>query len=86
MPKNAAMNENDTPCTMGNREPKVVCSSVATPLHSITDEISKLVCSSDIPIAGPNSRGTDTVEPNIVNTCCAASTTARGQGGRSSTP
>ena len=32
------------------------------------------------------SNGTATVEPNIVNTCCSASTTARPAGGRSSNP
>jgi hypothetical protein len=66
-------------------EPKVACTSVATPLHSMTEEISVAMlrawasaCAAWIAgsapastghSAGPNSSGIATVEPNMVKTC-----------------
>jgi hypothetical protein len=85
IPKNAVMKENDTPWIIGSREPKVTCTSVATPLHSMTEEISVAMlrawasaCAAWIAgsapastghNAGPNSSGIATVEPNMVKTC-----------------
>ena len=102
MAKNAAMNENEMPWMIGSREPQVLCSNVATPLHNITDEINKAVLVSCRFVScvrtasgrsagtgqstGPKISGTATVEPNIVSTCCRLSPTARTGGGRSSRP
>ncbi len=86
MRKKAPRNEKDTPCTIGRRDPIVVCNSVATPEQSMTAEINRAISAGLIPIAGPNNRGTLTVAPNIVNTCCSPRTTVREAPGRSSRP
>ena len=71
---------------IGSRVPKVTWMRVASPLHSITEEMSTAICCWLMPMLGPSSSGTATVAPNMVSVCCNPSTTARPNGGRSLRP
>ncbi len=66
--------EKDTPCTSGRREPKngmpSVCSSVASPPMKRQAVISRPVSAADMPAALAMTRGTATMPPYMVSTCC----------------
>ena len=65
---------NETPCTNGNWQPKNgkprVCSSVARPPANNEAAINKPISAGPSPAAWPRIKGTATIPPYMVNTCC----------------
>ncbi len=85
--KNAPRKANETPCTIGRRDPMVSWAIVASPEAMNAEEIRIAVWVVSNCRPGARIRGTAMVAPNMVSTCCRLRPTALGNGlGTSSRP